>query len=209
MLQAPQKLELLAREMEQQQLAWNAIGTVNWEEWPVRPTVCFRIAHDGDNLYLLYRVTEKTVRAMAAEDNGRVWEDSCCEFFCRFDEEGYYNFECNCAGTLLIGYGAGRGERQRADATILNKVERWTSIHDEKPFDEKPAPTEWLLALRFPKEAFFHHHLESLAGLKLRANFYKCGDKLSQPHFLSWNGIETPQPDFHRPEFFGQLNLED
>ena len=39
----------------------------------------------------------------------------------------------------------------------------------------------------------------------IRANFYKCGDKTAHPHYLSWSPIDTPKPDFHRPEFFGEL----
>ena len=42
---------------------------------------------------------------------------------------------------------------------------------------------------------------------RLRANFYKCGDETAHPHFLSWSPIGTPSPDFHRPEFFGELIL--
>ena len=33
---------------------------------------------------------------------------------------------------------------------------------------------------------------------KIRANFYKCGDKTAHPHYVSWAPINTPQPDFHR-----------
>lgn len=40
------------------------------------------------------------------------------------------------------------------------------------------------------------------------ANFYKCGDKLQTPHFLSWNPINLEKPNFHCPEFFGTLNFE-
>ncbi|MDY3247127.1 MAG: carbohydrate-binding family 9-like protein, partial [Prevotella sp.] len=29
-----------------------------------------------------------------------------------------------------------------------------------------------------------------------------------QPHFLSWAPIQLPAPDFHRPDFFGQLLFE-
>ena len=43
----------------------------------------------------------------------------------------------------------------------------------------------------------------------IRANFYKCADKSAHPHFLSWNPIDVPSPDFHRPEFFGELILQD
>ena len=42
----------------------------------------------------------------------------------------------------------------------------------------------------------------------IRANFYKCGDKTAHPHYLSWSPIDTPKPDFHRPEFFGELILK-
>ena len=38
-------------------------------------------------------------------------------------------------------------------------------------------------------------------------NFYKCDESL-HPHFGSWNPIEAPAPDFHRPECFGKLMLE-
>ena len=48
----------------------------------------------------------------------------------------------------------------------------------------------------------------SLKGKTLRANFYKCGDKLQQMHFLSWNPIDVPKPDFHRPDFFGEVTFQ-
>jgi Carbohydrate-binding family 9 len=47
-----------------------------------------------------------------------------------------------------------------------------------------------------------------MEGKKCKANFYKCGDKLAQPHFLAWNRIETPEPDFHQPAFFGDIEFE-
>ncbi len=39
----------------------------------------------------------------------------------------------------------------------------------------------------------------------MSANFYKCGDKLTVPHFVTWNSIGTNKPDFHQPKFFGEL----
>ena len=32
-------------------------------------------------------------------------------------------------------------------------------------------------------------------------------DKTAHPHYLSWSPIGTEKPDFHRPEFFGELVL--
>ena len=40
---------------------------------------------------------------------------------------------------------------------------------------------------------------------KLRGNIYKCGDRTAHPHYLSWAPIGTPSPDFHRPEYFGEV----
>ena len=42
----------------------------------------------------------------------------------------------------------------------------------------------------------------------MKANFYKCGDRLKQQHYLSWNPIDLPRPNFHCPEFFGELTFE-
>ena len=39
----------------------------------------------------------------------------------------------------------------------------------------------------------------------IRANFYKCADRTAHPHFLAWNRVDAPAPDFHRPDFFGEL----
>ena len=47
--------------------------------------------------------------------------------------------------------------------------------------------------------------LERFDGLQARGNFYKCGDGLPVPHFVSWAPIDTPNPDFHRPEFFDTI----
>jgi hypothetical protein len=46
------------------------------------------------------------------------------------------------------------------------------------------------------------------SGKRMKGNFQKCGDKTKFPHYGSWNRIDTPEPDFHRPEYFGDLILE-
>ncbi|MCK7480493.1 MAG: carbohydrate-binding family 9-like protein [Candidatus Moduliflexus flocculans] len=43
------------------------------------------------------------------------------------------------------------------------------------------------------------------AGCRSAANFYKCGDETEFPHYGAWSPVETPAPDFHRPEFFGEI----
>ena len=50
----------------------------------------------------------------------------------------------------------------------------------------------------------------SILGLEkapeyLNVNFYKCGDNCRQPHYLSWSPIALEKPNFHCPEFFGEI----
>lgn len=194
--------------LDKEKVDFQPINTVNWAAYPYCPEVQFRMAHTDDAILLHYRVKEASVRAVAATDNGAVWEDACVEFFCVPAADGiYYNIECNCAGTLLIGAGLERNNREHAPQEVMDRVQRWASL-GRASFEEKVGECNWELALVIPYSAFFKHQLTNLDGKKIRANFYKCGDKLQTPHFLSWNPIEIENPDFHRPDFFGMLNFE-
>ena len=194
--------------MDAQHIEWNSIDCVNWKEQSYQPSVKFRAAHTGDAILLHYQVTEASVRAVAATDDGRVWEDACVEFF--LSPEGndfYYNFECNCATKLLLHGGPAGGERPTASEEVLKSVKRWSSLGTE-PFEERVGECTWEVALVIPASAIFRHEIDSLNGKTMRANFYKCGDKLQTPHFLSWSPIDLPKPKFHCPEFFGELMFE-
>ena len=191
-----------------QGIEWNTIACVNWTEFPYQPEVKFRAAHTGDAILLHYQVTEASVRAVALADDGRVWEDACVEFF--LSPEGndfYYNFECNCTTKLLLHGGPAGGERPTASEEVLKSVKRWSSLGTE-PFEERVGECTWEVALVIPASAIFRHEIETFNGKTMRANFYKCGDKLQTPHFLSWAPIELPKPKFHCPEFFGELVFE-
>ena len=194
--------------MDAANVAFNDIACVNWQEYPYQPRVKFRAAHTGDALLLHYQVTEASVRAVALADDGRVWEDSCVE--CFLSPEGndfYYNFECNCAAKLLLHGGPAGGERPTASEEVLKSVKRWASLGTE-PFEEKVGECTWQIALVIPASAIFRHEIADFNGKTMRGNFYKCGDKLQTPHFLSWSPIDLPRPKFHCPEFFGELNFE-
>ena len=178
------------------------------DAYPYRPTMEVRMAHNGDQLLINYRVTEECVRAVAPHDDGNVWEDSCCELFLSPIADGtYYNLECNAAGQLLIGFGAERNNRERAPQAVLNQIDRWTTMGRE-PFADIEGERTWQLSLVVPTTAYYRHSLASFDGLKAKGNVYKCGDCLPHPHFLSFFPIDLPKPDFHRPDFFGAVNFE-
>lgn len=201
--------EQLPIEMDKAGISFHPIDTVNWQEYPYQPKVQFRIAYNDEGLLIHYRVEEKSIKATYLEDNGNVWTDSCVEtFIVPGNDDVYYNLETNCIGCVLLGAGAEREGRERAGQEVTKCVQRWCSL-SRKTFEEKPTTEPWELALVVPYKAFFKHHIKSLKGQKVKANFYKCGDDLSTPHFLSWNPIRIENPDFHRPDFFAELEFSE
>ncbi len=180
------------------------IGEVCWpDRFPYHPDTSFAIARSRTHIAVLYHVRCLDLRAMALEDNGPVWEDSCCEFFASDPHDGtYYNFEMNCIGTLL-----GAKRRNREDCTHypperLADVTRYSTLA-RKQRDLSGKIFGWSVGMAVPLEmiGIDPSHLPS----SIRANFYKCADKTVHPHFLAWNRVVSPTPDFHRPDFFGEL----
>jgi len=183
------------------------IETLNWESHLYKPDVKFNIAWGDREMYIKYYVRESHVKAEKSHTNDMVCEDSCVEFFVAPSDDGiYYNFEFNPIGTVLMGAGHGRDDSIRADTSVVEAIRRLTSMGSE-PFSEISGDISWTITLAIPLEAFFHHRVGSLAGKSFRANFYKCGDKLSNPHFVTWSPVRTGKPDYHRPEYFGILKF--
>ena len=204
----PQDFSTTIKLLDEQQVAFTDVTNANWSaDYPYKPAFSFRMAHTSQSLIIEYRVREASIASVAGRDNGRVWEDSCCEFFSQLPgDDFYYNMECNCTGRLLIGCGPVREGRHLAPASVLDKVQRWSSLgSDDITLVE--GDFFWNMVLIIPKEAWFQSNVQSFDGMKMKANIYKCGDKLSQPHFLSWNKIDIETPDFHRPDFFGEMRM--
>lgn len=183
------------------------IDQVNWKkEFPKTLPVSVRVAHDGEKIYLYYEVTGEQVRAVNTEDFGSVWEDSCVEFFMQRDgKTDYRNFECNILGTLLA---AKHETREKAEKLTehVRSITRFSTINHWYENDKQVS--DWTMFLAIPKQAMGFNNEETLSGQKIRANFYKCGDKTPETHFISWSPIDLPSPDFHVPQFFGLLEME-
>jgi hypothetical protein len=189
------------------QAALNPVDTLNWKDFGYLPGVNFRIAHTGKEIWLKFYVKEKHIRAAETRINGEVHKDSCVEFFLSPDGQNYYNFEFNCIGTVHLGWGPGRHDRQFVDPALIKKISIGSSLGGS-PFDEKTGDFSWELMVRIPIECLAFTSLHGLGGIKAKANFFKCGDETSRPHFVTWNPVKTPEPDYHRPEFFGEIYFE-
>ncbi len=181
------------------------IDNVCWPaEFPYAPTASVRIARSGSHLVIVYNVRGLDLRGVAMLDNEAVWQDSCCEFFVADPSDGtYYNFEMNCVGTILAAKRQSRTEFTHFGEDVMSRLIRHTTL--ERRAIDKAGLFDWSMALYIPMD-IIGLNPEALPA-SIRANFYKCGDATAHPHYLSWNRVETETPDFHRPEFFGELTL--
>jgi hypothetical protein len=183
------------------------ISCINWPEYSYKPKVDFSMAYSDDHLFLKYRVEEDCYMALTSEDGGPVWKDSCVEFFVSPENNDYYyNFEFNCIGRCLLAYGNSRHDRIAADNKAFEKIYRKSSLGSD-PFQEKKEAVKWNLFVAISSSAFFKHESMKFDKGIIRSNFYKCGDGLSKPHYLTWSPIKTEKPDYHRPEFFNEIFL--
>jgi len=183
------------------------VNTLNWPtEFPYKPDCQFKIARSANSVFIHFKVRENNIRALYTIDQQSVWEDSCVEFFCKLPERNfYYNFEFNCIGTCVAS------QRESRDKNVvpfpvesIKSIKRFASLGNSK-FDEKKGNFEWKLTVEIPFD-LIGVQPDNLPD-KLLANFYKCGDGTSVPHYVSWNAISVDHPDFHRPEFFGEIQL--
>lgn len=184
----------------------NPVDHISWEGYPYKPEVTFKIAYSDQAIVLKFEVNERYLRINTFQTNGRVWEDSCVEFFISFQNSFYYNLEFNAIGIGLMGYGSSdRSLRTRLPDHIIEKIKSFSTI--KSSIDKEGV--DWDLTLYIPLEVFKHEKFQSLKGLNCSANFYKCGDLLPQPHYLSWSPIASSEPNFHLSEFFGNIRFDD
>jgi hypothetical protein len=183
------------------------IDTLNWKGYTYKPEVELSVSYSDHEIFLKYYITEDYFKAEKTETNQMVCEDSCVEFFVSPEDDGiYYNLEFNGIGTCLLGTGTGRENSIRADPEVISKIRRLTSV-GEKPVNETEGEFKWTITIAIPFEVFFHHKIKELKGKTFRANFYKCGDMLKVPHYVTWNPVGTEKPDYHQPGYFGLLRF--
>ena len=170
-----------------------------WEpDCGIRAKAC--VCHDGQNLYVHLSAKEQDIRAEYTDPPAPVHEDSCLEFFFMPDgEEKYLNFEINPNGCLHLGFGPDRYHRENVLPQDPRKAFRIQTGRTAEGWE-----AEYRIPVSFLRQ--FYPAFEC-AGI-LRANLYKCGDKTAHPHYLAWNSVDTPTPDFHRPEYFGEMRFD-
>lgn len=182
------------------------VDTINWPEaFPYCPECSFRIARSKEYLALSFDVEGRDLRATELTDNGRNWEDSCCEVFVSPEPGRYYNIEINCIGSVLMAFGEGRNGRIKVDPGQVARIIRHCSL-EHKCYCIEGENVRWQVAVLIPFDIIGLDPENLPEGI--RGNFYKCGDLTATPHFVTWSPVGTEKPDFHRPEYFGEFKFK-
>jgi hypothetical protein len=177
-----------------------------------QPKTQAKVLYDANAIYVTFRVEDKYVRAVAAHQ-GPVCTDSCAEFFFTPGTDtakGYFNIEMNCGGTMLFHHQiVPRVDSKDISQTDCDKMTVYHSL--PKNIDpEIKEPTTWIVQYRLPFDILENYAkiVRPAPGVVWRANFYKCADHTSHPHWLTWAKVNRPTPNFHVPECFGKLIFE-
>ncbi len=174
------------------------------------PDTRVKLAYDAHAIYLMFRVQDRYVRALARADQDRVYQDSCVEFFFTPGPDpdlGYFNLEMNCGGTILFHFQTlPRQNPVEISISDCARILRDASL-PKVVSPEIEAPVLWFVSASIPFDllSLYTAVTRPGPGKTWRANFYKCADKTSHPHWLTWAPVDLPAPDFHQPRAFGTL----
>ena len=182
-----------------------------------RPVTKFRMLYDDAGVYVTFNVRDRYVLCRRTEHQAMVCRDSCVEMFVQPKPGcGYFNFETNCGGAMLLWYvtdntrvpGVGFKGFEKVSHALIARIEIATSLPARMAFEERDEAIEWRVGYFVPNEVFEHYvgALGPAAGRRWRGNFYKCADESSHPHWASWRPIGA-KLDFHAPKFFGEIRF--
>ena len=177
------------------------------------PKAAFKIAYEEKAVWVMFKVADRYVRAVAEKHQDSVCGDSCVEFFFTPGTDvskGYFNVEMNCGGTLLFHFNPGlkndRVEIPQSDCENIIKTHSLPRIVDP----EIKEPVTWTVACAVPLSLLRKYCRVSTPQphASWRGNFYKCADNTSHPHWLTWAPVDYPKPNFHLPQSFGILEFK-
>ena len=179
---------------------------------PYHPETELRLQYDDEGIYGVFRVRDDAIKCVFTEFQSGVCQDSCVEIFLEpMSGIGYSNFEMNVSGVLLtmhiedpLRVPGGFKKFRYLTKEEAKDIKIFHTLPDHIP-EEINTMTEYRVGFFLPFSLFKALYGAPIPtpGTRWRGNAFKCGDKTSKPHYLSWNKIG--KLNFHTPEYFGDI----
>lgn len=178
-----------------------------------RPNTRFKAIYDPRAIHLFFQVQDRYVICKHTQLHEAVCKDSCVEFFVQPKRDlGYFNFEFNCGGTMLVSYVRPNSTNPAERVRMFTPGQaQQVAIHPSLPGvidPELTGPVEWTLQVSIPFALLEEYvgKLGPIAGQTWHANFYKCAGDSSQPHWAAWAPI-GPVLSFHQVDKFAPIRF--
>ena len=180
-----------------------------------RPATRCKLLYSASRLHGIFRIDDRYVRCIRAGFQAEVFKDSCVEFFVQPKPgAGYFNFEFNCGGAMLASYvydPVRVGGRVRGCSPLSLEEAGQVLLYHDMPDRVEPETEHdvvWHLGFSLPFSLLERYvgSIGEVGGQVWRANFYKCGDETSHPHWGSWQPIA--ERNFHDPSSFGDIRFK-
>lgn len=200
------KIKIIHNAQELETLAPFYVDQLLWGTKSIPKTYGYIGFVPGDAFYLKMICEESEPLCTYTHDLDPVYRDSAMEAFFQFEprinrlQAIYLNFETNCCGALLAGFGKERAYRSYFSKEIRRKLCSTAKVEKDR----------WIWDLRVPvdvlEEVYGPLHLEE--GSSFTCNFYKISETKEIEHYASYAPIHSPIPSFHLTEFFETAVIE-
>ncbi|MEE1042820.1 MAG: carbohydrate-binding family 9-like protein [Clostridia bacterium] len=177
------------------------LDKIGWGFTEYTPYVYAKIAYET-GFDVEFYIKERDPMREKTEHFQEVCEDSCVEFFVKFDPENsdeYFNFEVNANGTMLADI---RTDRYNYRHLTLDEI---ASLNITPDIQDDHWTVRYKIGMDLIKKyypCFDIHKCKYVEG-----NLYKCGSKTKVKHYMTLFDVKCENPDFHRPEYFGAIEL--
>jgi hypothetical protein len=122
----------------------------------------------------------------------------------------YFNLEITAGGVPLMFYNrVPKEDLQILDTSDISDIEIAHSlpqINDPEICDSVTYTVEYRIPLTILEK--YSKVTRPQKGVSWRANFYKCAENNSNPHWITWSEIKNGELNFHQPQFFGILQFQ-
>jgi catechol 2,3-dioxygenase-like lactoylglutathione lyase family enzyme len=220
--------------------AFSAADTVTLSNWEWRqsgpesdhpdfahPAVRARCVWDQAYLAVMFEVDDHYVQCKGTAFQDMVCLDSCCEFFIAPEatskiDSPYFNFEVSANGTMLVYHCTPDADGNNNTTPVSDEwwagdgIKMAASLVDTVGTPVEPEVSvklTWRIEYHLPWAlfaAYFPGCGAPSAGDGWSANFYKCADQTSHPHWGAWSSTydhPSGRPAFHHPDWFGAVTF--